>query len=84
LIEALMRGEIYNEGDYGAMSTFTAILGREACYSGKVVRADALMAKGRDYCPGVDGYTLKSPPPTVPGADGRYPVPVPGRYSPYA
>src|SRR6056297_2417379 len=36
MIEALMAGQIYNEGEYGAKSTFTAILGREACYSGKV------------------------------------------------
>ena len=48
LIEALMRGEIYNEGEYGAQSTFTAILGREACYSGKVIKWDELLAKGRE------------------------------------
>jgi myo-inositol 2-dehydrogenase / D-chiro-inositol 1-dehydrogenase len=48
LIEALMRGEIYNEGEYGAKSTFTAILGREACYSGKVIKWDELLAKGRE------------------------------------
>ena len=48
LIEALMRGEIYNEGEYGAQSTFTAILGREACYSGKVIKWDDLWNKGHD------------------------------------
>ncbi|MBN1851305.1 MAG: Gfo/Idh/MocA family oxidoreductase, partial [Pirellulales bacterium] len=35
LIEGLMAGKIYNEGEIGALSTFTAILGREACYSAK-------------------------------------------------
>ena len=80
LIEALMKGEIYNEADYGAMSTFTAILGREACYSGKILNASDLLARGRDYCPGIDKYTLASTPPTVKGEDGRYPVPVPGKY----
>jgi myo-inositol 2-dehydrogenase/D-chiro-inositol 1-dehydrogenase len=84
LIEALMAGDIYNEGEYGAKSTFTAILGREACYSGKVVKWDELLEKGRDLAPGIDSYTLDSIPPTVPGEDGKYPVPVPGKYSPFA
>lgn len=84
LIEALMQGEVYNEGHYGAMSTFTAILGREACYSGKIVRASDLLAKGHDYAPGIDTYTLASQPPVLPGQDGRYPVPVPGQHDPLA
>lgn len=84
LIEALMRGEIYNEGEYGAKSTFTAILGREACYSGKVVKWDELLTKGRELAPGIDNYTLDTDPPTMPDANGAYPHPVPGKYSPFA
>lgn len=84
LIETLMRGEIYNEGEYGAKSTFTAILGREACYSGKVLKWDELWEKGKDLCPGIDNYTLASDPPTMPGPDGKYPVPRPGQYNPFA
>jgi len=84
LINALMRGEIYNEGEYGAKSTFTAILGREACYSGKNLKWDDVLKNGHDYCPGIDGYTLKTTPPTVPGDDGKYPVPTPGKYNPTA
>ena len=83
-VEALMAGNIYNEGEYGAKSTFTAILGREACYSGKVIKWDELLAKGRDLAPGIDEYTMSSTPPTAPGNDGRYPVPIPGRYNPFA
>lgn len=84
MIEALMAGEIYNEGEYGARSTFAAILGREACYSGKVIKWDELWEKGRDLAPGIDDYTLNTPPPVVPGPDGKYPVPVPGQYNPFA
>ena len=84
LIAALMRGEIYNEGEYGAHSTFTAILGREACYSGKILKWDDLLENGRDLCPGIDEYTMDSDPPTMPGEDGKYPVPVPGKYNPMA
>ena len=84
LIEALMRGEIYNEGEYGAKSTFTAILGREACYSGKVIKWDALMEKGTELAPGIDDYTLDMEPPVVRGEDGKYPIPVPGKHDPFA
>ena len=84
LIAALMRGEIYNEGEYGAKSTFTAILGRAACYSGKIVKWDDLLEKGRDNCPGIDNYTMDSDPPTLPDEEGKYPVPVPGQYNPFA
>ena len=86
LIAALMEGRIYNEGEYGAKSTFTAILGREACYSGKVLKWDELLAGGRDLAPGIDNYTLDTPPPpsATPGPDGRYPVAVPGQYDPFA
>ena len=84
LIETLHKGDYYNEADYGAMSTFTAILGREACYSGKEINADELMEKGRDYAPGIDEYTFSTPPPVVPGENGEYPVPAPGIYRPFA
>ncbi|MAG35666.1 MAG: oxidoreductase [Dehalococcoidia bacterium] len=84
LIESLMAGKIYNEGEYGAHSTFTAILGREACYSGKVVKWDELLRKGHDLAPGIDDFTMDTAPPVVRGSDGKYPVPVPGRYNPFA
>lgn len=83
LVASLQAGEIYNEGEYGAHSTLCAILGREACYSGKVIRWDDLLAKGKDLCPGIDSYTMDSAPPTMPDANGYYPVPVPGKYNPF-
>ncbi len=83
LIEALVTGEYYNEAEYGARSTFTAILGREACYSGKIVKWDELLEHGRNLTPGIDDYTMDSAPPAMHGPDGLYPVPVPGEYSPF-
>ncbi len=43
MFAALRRGETYNEGDYGAESTMTAILGRMATYSGKIIRWEAAL-----------------------------------------
>lgn len=84
LIAALSRGDIYNEGEYGALSTFTAILGREACYSGRVLKWEDLLKNGTELAPGIDDYTLDTVPPTAPGADGKYPIPIPGQYDPFA
>jgi predicted dehydrogenase len=77
LFAALRRGEIYNEGDYGAESTFTAILGRMATYSGKNVKWDEALKSGADLSPAA--YDFAATPPVVPDANGFYPVPVPGK-----
>jgi len=85
LIEALMAGQIYNEGEIGAKSTFTAIMGREACYSGKELKWDDLLAKGKDWCPGIDNWDWDTTPPAVKDPEtGAYDVPRPGKYDPYA
>ncbi|HBE72235.1 MAG TPA: oxidoreductase [Planctomycetaceae bacterium] len=86
LVATLAKGDIYNEGEYGAKSTFTAILGREACYSGKIIKWDELLENGRDLCPDIDNLTLDSevPESARKGADGLYKVPEPGKYSPFA
>ena len=77
MFAALRRGEIYNEGDYGAESTMTAILGRMATYSGKTVEWDEALNSGADLSPAA--YDFAATPPVVPDADGFYPVPVPGK-----
>jgi len=40
LLEAIRNNTPYNEGHYGATSSFTAVLGRMATYSGKIVKWD--------------------------------------------
>jgi predicted dehydrogenase len=77
LFAALRKGEIYNEGEYGAHATMSAILGRMATYSGKVVKwADAL-ASDHDLSPA--RYDFAADPPVMPDAQGNYPIPVPGK-----
>lgn len=77
LFAALRDGRTYNEGDYGARSTMTAILGRMATYSGEIVKWDDAMKKGIDLSPA--SYDFTATPPVVPDAEGRYPVAVPGK-----
>ncbi len=80
MFAALRRGEIYNEAQYGCEATFTAILGRMATYSGKIVRWDEALANGESLAP--DSYDFAATPPVVPDADGFYPVPTPGKTDP--
>ena len=78
LFAALRRGEIPNEGEYGAMSTMTAILGRMASYSGRAIKMEDALASELIESP-VDEFTsFADQPPVLPDASGSYPVPVPG------
>jgi len=84
LVEAIRKNTPYNEGHYGATSSFTAVLGRMATYSGKIVKWDEAVAKGKALAPGIEDYTFDSTPPVVPDENGKYPVAVPGQYNPFA
>ncbi len=78
MFKNLVDGIYVNEAEYGAKSTFTAILGRLATYSGKVVEWDQALAGSRDLAD-VDSITkLDGPAPVTPLDDGTYAVPVPG------
>src|SRR5262249_23719804 len=84
LFEAIREDKPYNEAEYGATSSFTAVLGRLSTYSGKEIEWDAAvnsnidtMVKGIDQ--GSFADALKLEPPTLPGPDGMYQVPVPGK-----
>ncbi len=82
LLAALRAGERYNEGYYGATSSMTAVLGMLANYSGKVVKWDDAVNKGKDLAP--DDMTWDSAPPVEKDANGDYPIPMPGVYDPFA
>jgi len=76
LFKALLAGEPYNEGDNGAMSTLTAIMGRMATYSGNIVTSDQALNSELDLMPKT--LTWDTEPPTTPDADGYYACAVPG------
>lgn len=82
LVAALRAGKRYNEGYYGATSSMTAVLGRLANYSGKVVKWDDAVNKGKSEFPEV--LSWDAPAPVQKGEDGNYPIPVPGVYNPFA
>ncbi len=83
LVEAIRKGLPYNEGHYGATSSFTAVLGRMATYSGKRIKWDDAVKRGKEEAPGIADYTWDTTPPVVPNEDGIYPIAYPGRYNPF-
>ncbi len=83
LMDAIVNDKKYNEGWYGATSSFTAVFGRMATYSGKVVTWDEAVAKGPSEMP--EKFAWDANPPVMPDANGSYEaaVAVPGIYKPY-
>ncbi len=78
LFASIRSGGVINNTEYGAKSTMTAILGRMATYSGKVISWDEALNSNQQLVPVEVGLTFDSAPPVVPDGDGNYPVPVPG------
>ncbi len=73
---AIAAGQPYNELGWGADASLTAILGRMATYSGKIVTWDEAVASQIDTSP--SGYTFNDAPQPKPGPDGIYPCAIPG------
>jgi len=78
LFADLRAGRRPNEAEYGALSTMTAIFGRMATYSGKLILWDDALNSQISLAP-VETYTsFQDAPPVLPSEAGQYPVPVPG------
>ena len=77
LFDAIRNNKPFNEAENGAKSTMTSILGRMATYSGQEIKWDEAINSQIALRP--DGYTFDSRPPTVPNAEGWYPIAIPGK-----
>lgn len=76
LFAAIRNDKPFNEAVNGAMSSLTAIMGRLATYSGKVIERDEVLNSKTALVP--SSYTWDGRPPTVPDENGFYPIPIPG------
>jgi len=69
LLASIRKGDPLNEGEFGAKSTMTAILGRMCTYSGKYINWDDALALGHRLGP--EDFDWETPPPVpkvaVPG-----------------
>ncbi len=77
LFEAIAKNEYkFDNTEYGAYSTLTGIIGRLACYTGKVIKWDKALTSEIDLSPAV--YAWDAKPKIVPNAQGEYAVAIPG------
>ena len=76
LIAALDAGERPNEGEYGAKSTMTSILGRMAAYSGKAITWEAALNSDNNLMP--EKLAWDANPRSLPDENGFYRIPMPG------
>lgn len=76
LFDAIRNDKPFNEAEQGAISTMTAILGRMATYSGKVIRWDQAINSKIQLTTSAEEWGAK--PPILPDENGWYPVAVPG------
>ncbi len=78
LFAQIRRGEIPNEGDYGAFSSMTSVLGRMATYSGREVLWDEALNSQLVISPVEQFHSFEDTPPILPNDDMTYPIPTPG------
>jgi hypothetical protein len=78
LFAAVAKGEYkFDNAEYGATSTMTAIMGRMATYSGQVIEWDKALKCEMDLQPKVLDWNAM--PQSVPNEEGFYAVAVPGK-----
>ena len=77
LFAAIKSGEYkLDDTAKGAEATMTAILGRMATYSGKVIEWDEAMEMDHTLVPELHSFNDTAP--VLPNQKGEYPIPIPG------
>jgi myo-inositol 2-dehydrogenase / D-chiro-inositol 1-dehydrogenase len=74
--DAIIKNTPLNDTEWGAKSTMTTLLGRMAVHSGKMVEWDEGLNSPLTLLP--SHFAWDAEPPVKPGADGNYPIPIPG------
>jgi len=78
LIGSIRQGKPINDGDTMIDSTYTAVMGQIACYTGTPVTWEQMMAADFEFEPKLADVRLDMPAPVKPDASGNYPLPIPG------
>src|SRR5690606_30875687 len=78
LFDAIAKGDFrHSDGESGALSTLTGVIGRLATYSGRVITWDEALKSDIDLMP--ERLAWDALPKVLPNADGYYPYAVPGQ-----
>ena len=79
LVAAIREDRPYNEVDDGVRTSLVTSMGRMAAHTGQEITYDDILNGDHEFAPDVDKLTFDSPAPLPAGADGLYPVPMPGQ-----
>jgi predicted dehydrogenase len=78
LVDAIRNDKPYNEAKRGVEASLVSSMGRKAAHTGREITLEEMLNSDQEYAPGVDKWTMDSPPPLKADADGKYPIPMPG------
>jgi predicted dehydrogenase len=78
LVAAIRDDKAYNEVPRGVKASVVTSMGRMAAHTAQEITYDQMLNHEDVYAPGVENFTMDSPPPVRSGPDGKYPVPMPG------
>jgi len=76
LFQSIREGNVISNTEYGAKSTLTAIMGRMATYTGKIISWEQVLNSKQKLVP--DNLDWDSTPPVLPNKKGEYEIPKPG------
>jgi len=79
LIDAIRNDKPYNEATRGVEASLVTSMGRMAAHTGQEITFEQMLNHEHEYAPGADTWTADSAAPVKSGADGRYPIPEPGK-----
>lgn len=79
LTNAIRNDKPYNEVPFGVQASVVTSMGRKAAHTGKEIRYEDMLNDDMEYAPDIDKWTMDSPPPIIGDANGKYPVPMPGK-----
>ena len=80
LVSAILSDQPYNEAVRGAKASLVTAMGRFAAHTGRMVSYDEMLEMPVDIAAAAGEIKDGSPAPLLADAEGRYPVPMPGRY----
>jgi predicted dehydrogenase len=78
LVDAIRADKPYNEAKRGIEASLVTSMGRMAAHTGQEITFEDMLNCEHEMAPGLDQLTMTSDAPLKAGANGRYPVPMPG------
>ena len=80
LFASIRSGGVISDGENGAKATLSAIMGRMATYSGKMITWEEALNSEIQLVPDEADLAFDKMPPVYPDENGNYPIPVPGQF----